>query len=310
MRDPEVSSNRGPAPASSHRWLVLQGQTDATGRHQVSHVSHASLRTTAVLGISEAQLMADATLLWRVLQPDHGTALESALNAAVLANRALEAARPIDTTLALLNGPEPRWLRFRIGMAPSDGGTEVAWDAIVEDVTQKTGERNHLAEQAAYHAMLFQQSPPAMMVLEPTRGFVDCNDASVRLYGFPNRASLLGKMPRDLCADGLCDGSAGYLDQALAHGAAVFEWRQKRFDGRLFDARIQLLRLDHRGKTLLQFATEDITQRKQDDKQLVFLLTTVENYLAERGSSERLEAALKDIAPRMQAQVQAPKANE
>jgi PAS domain S-box-containing protein len=266
MRDPAVS----PEPSSHppHRWLVLQGHTDPGGVH---HIDHASRRAGAVLGIPAAKLMADATLLWGLLQPEHGAALKSALDAATQAAHAGEPVRPIDTTLAFAQATPLRWLRFRIGVTPADAGSSVAWDGVVEDVTEANSVRNHLTEQAAYNAMLFQQAQPAMIVLDPAIGFVDCNDAAVRLFGFPNRAAMLGKMPRDLSADVLADGTPaeearharGYLAQALAQGIAVFEWRQKRFDGGLFDSLVHLLRLDHRGRTLLQFTTEDITARKQ-----------------------------------------------
>ena len=280
MRDPAVSPESASPPP--HRWLVLQGHTDADGQH---HIDHVSQRASAVFGIPAAEFLADATLLWGLLQPDHGAALKSALDAATGAARAGEPARPIDTTLAFLPATQPRWLRFRIGVAAGDAGASVAWDGVVEDVTEANGVRNSLSEQAAYNAMLFQQAQPAMIVLDPAVGFVDCNNAAVQLFGFPNRAAMLGKMPRDLSADVLTDGtpseearrSRGHLAQAMEHGIAVFEWRQKRFDGGLFDSLVHLMRLDHRGRTLLQFTTEDITQRKQDEKQLLFFLNAVEN---------------------------------
>lgn len=264
MRDPPVSSES--ARHTPHSWLVLQGHTDASGRH---HIDHVSRRAAAVYGVPAAQVMADATLLWRLLQPDHGAVLKSALDAATSAAHAGEPVLPIDTTLSFLQGTQPRWLRIRIGVAPGDGGASVAWDGVVEDVTEANALRNRLSEQAAYYTMLFQQAHPAMTVLDPAIGFVDCNDAAVRLFGFPHRAAMLGKMPRDLSADVLADGTPAdalaqqHLAQALSGGSTVFESRLKRFDGGLFDALIHLMRLDHRGSTLLQFTTDDITARKQ-----------------------------------------------
>ena len=226
MRDPPVSSES--ARHTPHSWLVLQGHTDANGQHRIDHISQ---RVSVVYGIPATEFLADATLLWRLLQPDHGAALKSALDAATRAAHAGQPARPIDTTLAFLQTTQPRWLRFRIGVATSDTGASVTWDCVVEDVTEANVVRNSLTEQAAYSAMLFEQAQPAMIVLDPAAGFVDCNNAAVQLFGFPNRAAMLGKMPRDLSADVLTDGtpaeearrSRGHLAQAMEHGIAVFE---------------------------------------------------------------------------------------
>jgi hypothetical protein len=48
---------------------------------------------------------------------------------------------------------------------------------------------------------------------------------------------------------------------ALAHGPLSFEWRHHRPDGTEWDAQVYLARFNYRGRTLLQFSLDDITER-------------------------------------------------
>ncbi|HRK38291.1 MAG TPA: PAS domain S-box protein, partial [Burkholderiaceae bacterium] len=124
-----------------------------------------------------------------------------------------------------------------------------------------------LKESEAYNKMLFQDSSRAIVILESGKGITDCNQAAVRIYGFETREQVLGKITLDMSAPFQRDGTASevavrrYTHQTLTDGPLTFEWRYQRPDGTLWDAEVNLARFNYRGKTLLQFTLDDITER-------------------------------------------------
>jgi two-component system sensor histidine kinase/response regulator len=124
-----------------------------------------------------------------------------------------------------------------------------------------------LKESEAYNKMLFQDSSRAIVIMESGKGITDCNQAAVRVYGFETREQVLSKITLDMSAPFQRDGTASevavrrYTFQTLTDGPLTFEWRYQRPDGTLWDAEVNLARFNYRGKTLLQFTLDDITER-------------------------------------------------
>ena len=131
-----------------------------------------------------------------------------------------------------------------------------------------------LLESEAYNKMLFQDSNRPMVILDPDKGFIDCNLSAVKMYGFATREQVLGKFLLDVSAPFQRDGTASDVASkqhgmdALAQGPLTFEWRHRRPDGTEWDAQVYLAQFNYRGRTLLQFSLDDITERLTADQQL------------------------------------------
>jgi PAS domain S-box-containing protein len=118
----------------------------------------------------------------------------------------------------------------------------------------------------------FESSPLAMLVMDAeTHRFVDCNEAALRIYGYPSREALLGTTPMDLSAKLQEDGASSvkkgfaFVEQTRRSGALVFEWRHKRPDGTLWDGEGHLMSFELGGRSLMQFTMQDITLRKRSE---------------------------------------------
>ncbi len=135
-----------------------------------------------------------------------------------------------------------------------------------------------LRESDDYNKVLFADSGIPLVVMDPETGrFRDCNAAAARIYRLPNREAVLGLTPADVSAPFQYDGrlagvvAAENIRLALERSSHVFEWRHRRPDGQIWDAEVRLMAFRHRGRQLLQFSLQDITERKQAEQQLEFL---------------------------------------
>lgn len=150
-------------------------------------------------------------------------------------------------------------------------------DAKVEE---RTAEREHayeqrwkaeklLCESEDYNKMLFQESHLAMVVLDPSQGCIDCNLAALKFYRLSSREELLGATLDSFSAplqyDGTDSASAAQIHTrtALERGIDVFEWRHRSLTGEALDAMVHLMAFNYRGRQLLQFTIEDITEQKR-----------------------------------------------
>jgi len=144
-------------------------------------------------------------------------------------------------------------------------------------------EQSALLESRAYNRLLFDDSHIPLVVMDPvTLGFMDCNDAAIRVYGAASRDELLSWTPAMVSPpfqqDGTASGKRGYelINICLAKGSLVFEWLHQRPNGELWDAEIRLVSFQHKNKTLIQFSVQDITERKRSDHEIRKLSQAVE----------------------------------
>ncbi len=103
----------------------------------------------------------------------------------------------------------------------------------------------------------------------------DCNPAALRLFGYPDKASLVDRAPADLSpleqADGEYseDAARRRLAEALAGRPQQFEWLHRRKDGAVFEAEVSLNRFQLAdGRHAVIGVVRDISQRKRQDARL------------------------------------------
>jgi PAS domain S-box-containing protein len=121
---------------------------------------------------------------------------------------------------------------------------------------------------------LYDSTSDAVMLLDQ-KGFLDCNQATLAIFGCATREEFCSRHPADMSPPIQPDGTDSptlanrYIATAMEQGSYHFEWMHRRADtGEAFpaDVLLNLLRLD--GKPVLQAVVRDITERKRAEEDL------------------------------------------
>ena len=146
--------------------------------------------------------------------------------------------------------------------------------SLIFDFTERKKVEDALRESESYNKLLFHDSHVPLAVIDPaTDRFIDGNQAALRIYGLDQRDELLGKHPADLSVPTQYDGqpseqaAAERIRQSLQQGSVVFEWQHLRPNGDAWDGEVQLMTFCHDGRQLIQLSLQDITRRKQAERE-------------------------------------------
>ncbi len=136
---------------------------------------------------------------------------------------------------------------------------------LSETIVERT---NELRESEAKYRTMFDCPSDAIMLLDE-KGFLDCNNATLRIFGFSNKEDFL-KMPTFQISppyqlDGVDSRTATNIKiaKAFKKGTDHFEWVYRKNNGEDFYADVLLTALDFNGKQILQANVRDITEQKR-----------------------------------------------
>jgi PAS domain S-box-containing protein len=139
---------------------------------------------------------------------------------------------------------------------------------------RKVAERTQeLKESSAKYRALFESSRDAVMLLD-REGFIDCNPATLELFGCRGRDEFVKKHPSELSPPNQPDGKDSFIaavehiENAYETGKDFFEWMHQRVNGAPFPATVQLSRVTFNGQEVLQALVRDISERKWMEKAL------------------------------------------
>jgi len=136
---------------------------------------------------------------------------------------------------------------------------------------------DRLHESEEKFRMLFALSRDAIMILD-RRGFLDCNQATLDVFGCSSRDQFISRHPSELSPSRQTDGkdsaqaARDRIEAAYVSGNQCFEWLHQRIDGTVFPAEVQLSRVKINGTQVIQAVVRDITERKrivQENNRLV-----------------------------------------
>lgn len=250
-------------------------------------------RVEQILGVPLTDLMADPSVRWRHVHPDDAEDARGTLEDATQRVRAGRIEPTAEMVVRAVLDGQPRWVLSSACAAPPLPDGTVIWNGFYQDITERKQAEDKLKESETYNKMLFQESHRPIVVYDSEAGgFIDCNQAAVKMYGFSSREDVLGKNQVDVSAPTQYDGidslraSQRHGHTALAHGIDVFEWRHQRPNGEIWDALVHLMLFNYRGRKLLQFTLDDITDSKRNEAAL-------------RESEERFRRLFEDSADAM-----------
>ena len=120
---------------------------------------------------------------------------------------------------------------------------------------------------------IFEGSYDAIMLLTD-KGFFDCNQRTLDMFGFRRREDFIKTHPSDLSPPFQPDGEASlessmrHIQTAYQKGSDRFEWIHRRHNGEDFPAEVLLSAFDFIDGKVLQATVHDITRRKEAEEAL------------------------------------------
>ncbi len=129
-----------------------------------------------------------------------------------------------------------------------------------------------LSRENAYR-LFFEASPDAMLTLCDNH-FIDCNESAVKMLRAGSKDEVLNTFPWELSPEYQPDGQLSsekakeMIGTALKKGAHNFEWNHKRIDGEVFPVEVSLTAITLEGKAMFNVAWQDLSEKKQAEKEL------------------------------------------
>lgn len=152
-------------------------------------------------------------------------------------------------------------------------GEDMLLETFVDIAARKKMELDLLRSETKFRT-LYDSASDAVMLLDE-KGFFDCNDATVGIFGCKDKEEFCTKHPADLSpAEQPCGTDSMTLANqriatAIEEGSHRFEWLHKRLDtGESFPAEVLLNALELDGKPALQAVVRDISDRKHAEQAL------------------------------------------
>ena len=152
-------------------------------------------------------------------------------------------------------------------------GTE-AMLVAAHNITEQERYKEMLQESENKYRVLFEDSPDAYWLMDE-KGFLECNSAALRMFGFSNRSEFTN--PAAISPQYQADGTLSSLAAeqriaaAIRKGKETFEWLHLRKNGDVFSAEICLAMLKLGERPLIFVTARDITERKTAEARVQFL---------------------------------------
>ncbi len=150
--------------------------------------------------------------------------------------------------------------------------TLVIGSQSVKEVFKSVEQRRELREKEDKYRLLFDSANDAIFLMTKGR-FVDCNQISLSLYRC-TREDIIGKKILTFSPEFQPDGITSEVkaknsyNNLLEGNNQLITWVQKRFDGTLFNAEVQLNKFNINNKIYIQAVVRDITARIEAENKL------------------------------------------
>jgi PAS domain S-box-containing protein len=224
---------------------------------------HCSAETFRIFGYEPDQVEPSLEMFYNHVPPSERQAVRDAVSKALQTRSTCR----IQHRIQRRDGEE-RVVRQEGEFAFDELGQPVHLLGFILDVTEEAQASAQILEAEKKYRSLFELSTEAFMISD-SKGFVDCNEAAVRMFGYSSREDILGRHPRELSPHRQPESQDSetllrtQLEAAYVTGHQDFEWMHQRKDGSIFPADVSLSRIMIDGKPYIQGVVRDITERKR-----------------------------------------------
>jgi len=152
---------------------------------------------------------------------------------------------------------------------------------LADELAERQHTEHLLKESETKFRTIFDSSNDAIMTLDKD-SFLDCNQATLKMFGYKKREEFLGKHPGAISPPTQADGTDSRkaadekIATAFSTGENFFEWQHRRNNGEVFPAEILLTSMELAGRQVLQATVRDISERKKTDEELKRLSRAVQ----------------------------------
>jgi PAS domain S-box-containing protein len=146
-------------------------------------------------------------------------------------------------------------------------------DQLQKQIAERIEAEEELVQSEEKYRTLYESSSDPIMLLDEN-GFFDCNNATLRIFGFSNKEDFTKVNPAYVSPPYQPDGvdsftaSSKKIAEALKNGTNSFEWIHRKQNGEDFPADVLLTAFDFKGKRVLQATVRDITDRKRVEEKI------------------------------------------
>jgi PAS domain S-box-containing protein len=159
--------------------------------------------------------------------------------------------------------------RLRVRLERQAANLRQANEQLRSELAERKQAEEALRRSETKFRTLYDSTSDAVMLLDP-KGFFDCNQATLTMFGCATRDEFCSKHPADVSPPVQPDGTDSRtlanqrIATAMEKGSHQFEWLHKRADtGETFPAEVLLNALELDGKRVLQTVVRDTTERER-----------------------------------------------
>ncbi|MFW5770151.1 MAG: response regulator [Spirochaetota bacterium] len=208
--------------------------------------------------------------VWEMLYPDedYRNELISLMDEVIQEDRVIE---NFETHIHTLDG-NYRTISWHNKRISDEDGSVIGIISLGRDITEREKAIEALRESEERYHMIYQASPDAIMLLT-REGFIDCNNATLKIFNVSTRHEFTSLHPADLSPEKQPDGAdslekaSEMIEQAYREGSNKFEWVHKRMNGEEFYTEVILAAFVFRQQNMLQATVRDISDRKKAEQE-------------------------------------------
>ncbi|MEW6678373.1 MAG: ATP-binding protein [Pseudomonadota bacterium] len=121
---------------------------------------------------------------------------------------------------------------------------------------------------------LFETNTDGIVILDQG-GFVDCNQATLKMFRMASKEEFLACRPEELgqtiqaCGTPAAELAERHIKLAMQQGHAFFDWIARRPDGSTFPVHLALHAMTLDGRTVIQTIMRDISAQKETEEKLM-----------------------------------------
>ncbi len=121
--------------------------------------------------------------------------------------------------------------------------------SLVEDITDRINVKKLIEKSEKKYKDLFEKSYDSVLIIKDNH-FVDCNEATLKLFGFESKEELYLIHPSKISPEYQFDGESSFIKAetlmkaTIENGSNKFRWNHKRKNGQVFLADVTLTRIE------------------------------------------------------------------